>query len=899
MEERLVFELKTPRTGEETPEAMVQFLASFTNLLTSRYRFFKRGIPFSLELAVQDQSVHFYMTVPESYGPFAVSQMSSQYPKASILKQEHDYLPALLQNRQGQVGQLLLRHNFLLPLRSYTEFSDVDPLSSLLGILSKAQKDDTVVIQFLIVPTPVKWHGEGERAMNKKTKKADGTEEANPHAAIIGEKIKQHGFQVGIRLFVKSETPTLFKQVATTFSSFNNPSGNSLHLKKPPMWNRSAFYEAMSGRSARFIPKRQILNLSEIATMYHMPGLNLSKLTNITWTKKILSEAPENIPISEGLDEEQKHLVNFFARTEFKNEERVFGIKKEDRRRHMYVIGKTGTGKSTLIANMVINDMRNGAGMAVIDPHGDLVESILDYVPKSRINDVVYLNPADTEATFRLNLLESTPEQKDLVASGIVAIFHKLYAESWGPRLEYILRNTILALLELPDANLLMVPKMLADAKYRKKVVPTIKDPIIRSFWENEFEQMRPQQQSEAISPILNKVGQFLSSGKIRNIVGHSKSTVDLEEAMNTGKIVLFNLSQGKIGEDSAALLGAMTITKLQLSAMNRVNVSEEERRDFYLYVDEFQNFATNSFIKILSEARKYRLNLVLANQYMAQLSPELKSAIFGNVGTLMSFIVGAEDMEYLAHEFGERFTTEDILSLGNHQGLLKLAIDGITSAPFHAYTLPLPRSINQNKEKVLRISRERYGKSDEDPGEPVLDLGTSSQSASSEHSQMGSRPYSSEDEAVKRLERQVAQLKQQGETHAQDKPREQVRRDDRGRPAHQGSGRNDGPSHDRSRPPQRVGDNRPHRDHRQQSGARRDNPGQHMHRQQQQTSRTQPSEQRRHDASKAPEITEKPHGLSAQSTPQQPPTVQPKQPSQEQDNSSSLPKSGTLFGSE
>lgn len=752
MEKRLVFELRTPRTGEETPEAMVQFLSSFTNLITTKYRFIKRGIPFSLEMVARDQTVHFYLTVLESYGPFAISQMASQYPKASIVKVEKDYLPEILAKHDGQIGQLKQKSSYLLPLRTYAEFSDVDPLSSLLGILSKTHEGDVVVVQFLIVPTPVKWHKEGHSAMNKKTKKADGTEEPNPHSAIIAEKVKQHGFQVGIRLFVKSDNPALFKQVATTFSSFNNPSGNALSLKKPSSWDKNAFYEAMATRSPRFIPKRQILNLSEIATMFHLPGLNLSKLTNISWSKTILSEAPENLPVAEGLTEAEKEEINFFAKTEFKNENRVFGIKKVDRRRHMYIIGKTGTGKSTLIANMVINDMRNGQGLAVIDPHGDLVEGILDFVPKDRINDIIYLNPADTEATFRLNLLESTPEQKDLVASGIVAIFHKLYAESWGPRLEYILRNTILALLEMPGANLLMVPKMLADARYRKTVVPTIKDPIIRSFWENEFEQMRPQQQSEAISPILNKVGQFLSSGKIRNIVGHTKSTVDLEEAMNSGKIVLFNLSQGKIGEDSAALLGAMTITKLQLSAMNRVNIPEAERRDFYLYVDEFQNFATNSFIKILSEARKYRLNLILANQYMAQLSPELKSAIFGNVGTLQSFIVGAEDMDYLAHEFGERFTTEDLLSLGNHQAIMKLAIDGITSAPFHAYTLPLPNSINQNKETVLRISRERYGKRDEDPAPTtqMQDVKTSTQ------------------DAVKDLENKVEQLKKESSPQQQ-----------------------------------------------------------------------------------------------------------------------------------
>lgn len=711
MQNKVVYEVKTPRTGEETPESMAQFLASFTNLLTSRFFIFKKGIPFSFEIVVEKQIVRFFLIVPETYAPFAVSQLTSQYPKASVIKQK-DMLPEIVEDvKQSQIGQLGLRENYLYPLRIYSEFSEVDPLSSLLGILSKSKPDDVVVIQYLLVPTSSKWHKEGERQIQKKIKKADGTEEANPYAAIIKEKIKEHGFKTGIRIFVKSNDPIYFKQVATTFSGFNNASGNGLFLKTPSFLSRKGYFNALLAREDKYIPKNQILNISELATLFHFPSETLSKITNVSWTKTILSEAPENLPVAIDKSDDEKRKINFFARTEYKNSPTVFGIKKLDRRRHTYIIGKTGTGKSTLIANMAINDMRNGEGLAVIDPHGDLVEVLLDFVPKNRINDVIYLNPADTHATFRLNLLESEPSQKDLVASGIVAIFQKLYAHSWGPRLEYILRNTILALLELPDANLLMVPKILTDKSYRKKVVPKLSDPVVRAFWENEFEKMSPQQQTEAISPILNKVGQFLSSGKIRDIVGHPKSTVDLEEAMNSGKIVLFNLSQGKIGEDSSALLGAMTITKLQLAAMNRVNMAEDERRDFYLYVDEFQNFATNSFIKILSEARKYRLNLILANQYMGQLSEELRSAIFGNVGTLLSFIVGAEDMDYLAKEFGERFEQEDLLALGNHQALMKIAIDGLTTAPFHAYTLPLPRSINQNREKVLRVSRERYAK--------------------------------------------------------------------------------------------------------------------------------------------------------------------------------------------
>ena len=383
-----------------------------------------------------------------------------------------------------------------------------------------------------------------------------------------------------------------------------------------------------------------------------------------------------------------------------------------DRRRHVYIIGKTGTGKSTLIANMAISDIRNGQGCAIIDPHGDLAELLLSFVPSFRVNDVIYLNPSDTDHPFHLNPLEITnPAQKELVASGIVAIFHKLYAHSWGPRLEYILRNTILTLLETPNPTLLQVPSLLTDPVFRRELVSKLNDKVLANFWLNEFDQMPPRLKSESISPILNKVGQFISSPMIRNIVGSYKSTFSFEMAMNQGKIVILNLSQGRLGEDNASLLGAMAITKMQLAAMSRVTVAEEDRRDFYLYVDEFQNFATTSFIKILSESRKYRLNLILANQYTAQTPEEVRSAIFGNIGTLISFLVGAEDTRYLAREFAERFKEEDLLSLGNYQMLIKLTIDAVTSTPFVAQSLPLPNSQTQNKDKVIRISKERYGK--------------------------------------------------------------------------------------------------------------------------------------------------------------------------------------------
>ena len=333
-------------------------------------------------------------------------------------------------------------------------------------------------------------------------------------------------------------------------------------------------------------------------------------------------------------------------------------------------------------------------------------------MPSHRINDVAYLDPSDIEYPFHLNPLEvKNTAYRELVSSGIVSIFYKLYHLSWGPRLEYILRNTILTLTSVPNSTLLQVPEILTNEHYRFKVVEKMTDQVLKNFWINEFAKMSPQMRSEAVSPILNKVGQFLSSQTIRNIVGSPTSTVDLEDMMNQGKIVLVNLSQGKLGEDSSALLGAMIITKIQLAAMNRVYVAEGERRDFYLYVDEFQNFATTSFIKILSEARKYRLDLTLANQYIGQIDEDVQKAIFGNAGSIVSFSVGATDARILAKEFGLRYTEEELVGLGNYEAVVKLSIDNQTTSPFSGKTLPLPKSRNQNREKVIRSSRERYGR--------------------------------------------------------------------------------------------------------------------------------------------------------------------------------------------
>ena len=403
--------------------------------------------------------------------------------------------------------------------------------------------------------------------------------------------------------------------------------------------------------------------------------------------------------------------ITFFGETNFRNQGKRFGIKPDDRRRHMYIVGKTGMGKTNLLETMVIQDIRNGHGVAYVDPHGDTAEKLLKAIPSHRINDVIYFNPSDQDYPIAFNVMyDVNSSTRHLTASGLIGVFKKIWADSWGPRLEYILRNAILTLLEYPGSSLTGVLRILVDEDYRTLVINKIKDPVIKNFWKTEFAGYPERLRSEAIAPIQNKVGQFLSSSLMRNIIGQKKSSFDVRDVMDNQKILIMNLAKGKIGEDNSALLGAMMITKIQLATMARVDTPEEQRKDFYLYVDEFQNFATESFANILSEARKYRLNLILANQYIEQIDEKVRKAIFGNCGTLISFRVGAQDAEWLEKEIGT-FTEEDFCNLPKYHIYLRLMIDGIAGAAFSATTLP-PDNLWEsgiNAEKIIRVSRERY----------------------------------------------------------------------------------------------------------------------------------------------------------------------------------------------
>lgn len=708
-----ILELRTSRDTEHTPESAAQLFSSLPNIRNMfLWKIIGKNETISFEIVVENQTIYFQAYVPVRLITYIKSILISSYPEIVIKEIEHDAVDSFLNPKPTsdtneefffEMGSLRLRNSEHLSIKTYKDFHDVDTLAPVLSTLSKLEEHDRVVLQYVVSKSSRSFFS---------TPQTSGSSTTEEKATPIG---KEAALKVSIRVAVatvdKQRSKNLLENLTSAFETLSDHTGNSLGLRKTYLLKKR-FLTHMKQRNYRATTKFH-LSLEEMATLMHMPSKKLSAVPNIAWGKNLLGEPPEELPyISKEMPVEEKKEINVFAKTEYKNKEVIYGLKRADRRRHMYVIGKTGTGKSTLLANMAINDLKNDEGMCVIDPHGDLVDTILNYIPKRRINDVIYIDPSDTERTVKLNLFEGeNVVHRELIASGIVSVFKKLYAYSWGPRLEYILRNSLLTLLKADEARLSDVLDLLTNPKFRATIVDKLDDPILKSFWVNEYDKMQERQRTEAIASILNKVGQFVSSPIVRNIVNARKSSFSIEDAMSEGKILLVNLSQGKLGEDNATLLGSMIITKIQLAAMARVNLPEEERKDFYLYVDEFQNFATESFTKILSEARKYRLDLILANQYIAQIPEEVQKAIFGNCGSMVSFVMGADDAAVFTNEFGNKYTAEDLVSLSRYQIINRLSIDNIVSKPFPALTLPLAASSNMSKDKVIQVSRERYAK--------------------------------------------------------------------------------------------------------------------------------------------------------------------------------------------
>lgn len=747
--------------------------------LILRYRFGKkyqekRQDLFLFEMVHKNGNIFFFARIPEYLTEFFSGQIYAAYPQVEIIETE-DYLPLVLSKSKKVVSEVFLTKNALWPIKRYSQFEDkismtsYDPLSGMLLPLTQGiSEKDMLGIQISYRPFDdglfrgrakkclqilsagiysYDWSESGfqdnfltfgflNRLKNFPKRLLywflrfggnGNVEDSNPDITVemksvheketdmeaSRDKISRLVFEASIKIFYapdqnvsQGQLSQKMKEMFSPFKQFSAPYLNS--FQNNSFFPDNDYFVEIFSR-AKISGKQMILNTEEMATLFHMPNQTVT-LPQIDWvsSRKIS-------PVSQVPQSPEKNLT-MLGISNFRGKSISFGIRPDDRRRHTYIIGKTGMGKSTLLENMIFSDIQNGKGIAVIDPHGDLAEKVLEFVPKSRTNDVILFDPSDREFPISFNMLECpNPDQRDLVASGVLSVFKKMFADSWGPRLEHILRNTLLALIEAENQSILGILRMLSDEKYRSSILQKVKDPVVQSFWKDEFGKWKPQQMTEAAAPIQNKVGQFLSSSMARNILGQTKSSFDVRFAMDKGKIIVVNLSKGKIGEDVSTLLGAMFITKFQIDVMSRADIAEKDRRDFYLYVDEFQNFATDSFGTILSEARKYRLNLTVANQYLAQMEDSVREAIFGNVGTMISFQVGYDDADRLSEQFGgeDMITAEDIGTLPKYQTYTRLMINGMPSPVFSANTLPPPPHKNNLKqlEKVIKVAREKYAK--------------------------------------------------------------------------------------------------------------------------------------------------------------------------------------------
>ena len=738
--------IKVPKKNEKNALSAEQMYASLHGIMRNRWVMFWEGSiqeHISFEIVSSNKYIKFYGFVPDYLVEFVEGQIYAQYPTV-LIERVDDYITEYkYQNKEFSSCELLLDKDEVYPLRTFETF-DVDPLAGITAVLSKlGDTKNQIWLQFLIRPVNNDWQHRSQRIINKirggvdtlsffgfigsflslivnhilnpgstneKTSENKRVLSGPEEEAIaeINKKSVKLGFETKIRIVAFGDSSidakSKLQSIIGTFKQFSLTNLNSLSANRISVGN---FRDLEVYKNRSFVGRGFVLNTAELASLFHLPSISVETPT-IVWSNNKVAEPPSNLPT---VNNSNLADLTVFAKTDFRELENVFGIKTEDRSKHVYIVGKTGMGKTSLLQNMVIDDMRKGRGIAVVDPHGDFVDTVLNYVPSNRISDVVLFDPGDRDNPIAFNLLENVADDyKPIIASGLIAIFKKLWHDSWGPRLEHILRYTFLALLDYEGSTFLCVPRLLSDEVFRNEVINHIKDPVVKDFWEVEFNGYTDKLRQDAISPIQNKIGQFLASSTIRNIVGQPKTAINIREVMDGKKILLVKVAKGVVGEDNAALLGAMIITKIQLAAMSRADISEERRVPFNLYVDEFQNFATESFASILSEARKYKLNLHVANQYIEQMEDVVRGAVFGNVGTLITFRIGATDADYLSKEFAPTFLAEDLTNLEKFHIYLRMTIDGISSPAFSAVTLSLPVEKTNNVDKVLFSSREKYG---------------------------------------------------------------------------------------------------------------------------------------------------------------------------------------------
>lgn len=683
--DRVYLQIKIPSQSESGENAMEEFLKSLHRVLPNNELF-------SLEMISSNQFLRFYVTISKGQESLLESQLYAQYPEAEVEETSSDFLSSL---GGAAFVQLDFKQKSIFPLASYKDTKE-DILKNLSAILSQTLTGEKAYVQLSLKKVGSKFWQRG--LLLELFSKAKGSSE---------KKLAQDLFLGKLRIaYLASDSFTARDKATSLTGIFKLLKSHSNELVR-----KKFLLPHDLGREfeARVFEKGDLWTAEEIAVAYHFPYKG-NIISNVVDTQSKRAPAPDILP-REGLVNTNE--VSFFGETNYRNQKWRFGIKRLDRRRHLYIVGKTGSGKSKLLELLLISDIQNGHGCCLLDPHGDLADELLKYVPKNRVKDMVYVDPSDKDFPIGFNPLESVIdyETRQHLSTFFISIFKKLFAAGWNQRMEHLIRYITLALLETPDSNVLGIPRMLADTTFRQRVIMQIKDPVVKGFWTNEFSASAEQYSREAVVPILNKVGQFISNPVVRNMIGQKKNALDFGKFMNEGKIVLLNISKGKLGDDNTALLGAMFITKIQQAALARANIPEDQRRDFYFYVDEFQNFATEAFSSILSEARKYHLNLTIAHQYIAQLPEDVKATAFGNVGSLIVFPVGGDDAAYLAKEFNPVFNAEDLINLSIREMYIKMSVDGKLTRPFSARTISVSKSQADFTSEILNYSRLTYGK--------------------------------------------------------------------------------------------------------------------------------------------------------------------------------------------
>jgi len=744
--------LEIPKANDKSELAAEQLFASLHGILRDKAELKLNGgvqEHLSFEIASVNGQIRFYVWVPRSLQSFVEGQIYSQYPTVQIHEADEDYVAHERQHTVVYTSEIIMTGDEFLPIKTFQSF-EVDPLAGITGTLAKLESTgEELWIQVLVRPIADDWHKMSERwisglkggnpfalsgghgfdlrwlgsffaALWKPPEEGSGgeakpkelSERDKTRISEVEKKATKLGYQVKIRLAYLGDNQINAKQrmqgLVGTFKQFNSTNLNGFKVTKASFKKE----DLVSYKTRLFADHGFILNIEELASVFHLPHTNV-ETPNIVWASNKTAEPPAKLPIITGnaaIDEN----ISAFGVTNFRGINHQFGMLRYDRSRHVYIIGQTGAGKSGTLELFALSDIYHGHGYAIIDPHGDFAVDNLRFIPGGRLEDVVYFNPADTAHPLGFNPLEVTdPNQKTNISSEVIGVLKRMFGESWGPRLEYILRYTILALLDHPNTTMLDITRMLTDKKFRKEVLATCTDTVVLQFWNVEFASWNDKFQAEAIAPVLNKVGAFTANPVIRNIIGQPKSTFNIRKIMDEGKILVVNLSKGLIGEDNAAILGSFMVTKIQLAAMSRSDIPKiEDRRPFYLYVDEFQNFATDSFATILSEARKYGLNLTVANQYISQMNDTVRDAVFGNVGTMICFRVSADDAPILSKQFEPNFEALDLLQMHNRNFVINMVINGEKTPAFSARTLNLPTAQVDNTGRIIEHTRLHYSRS-------------------------------------------------------------------------------------------------------------------------------------------------------------------------------------------